>query len=122
MSFVSVIFEFMGTNEFTIPGYDLSFFSFGLFDYNLVRGFSLAWFIIVMISRSNRLSYSTGLIFENLESKMGKWVNFCTAAVGLLSFIDKHIDYILFYSFSFLFHRYYPSSGLFFGSMVCVGN
>lgn len=53
----------------------LSDYSFGIFEYNSFRIFCLVWFIIAKLSKSNRVTYTTGLILENFESKMAGFVN-----------------------------------------------
>lgn len=51
---------------------ELSTLSFGLFDFNIVRVLSLAWFALEKLAKSNRVTYTTGLILENLSNKIGK--------------------------------------------------
>lgn len=89
MSAISVAFQFLPESSVStvknLIGLNLSSFSFGIFDFNIFRVFFLVWFIIAKLSRSNKVSYTVGLIFENLENKAGILINFIAAAVSFLA-------------------------------------
>lgn len=63
----------------------LSDYSFGLLDFNWFRIICLVWFLIAKLSKSNRVTYTTGLILENYESKIGAFVNALVVASQLLA-------------------------------------
>ncbi len=62
----------------------LAEYSFGLLDYGAVRGLIFIWFVVSKLSRSNRFTYTTGVILEELESKLGAFVH---AAVAVSQFL-----------------------------------
>ena len=63
----------------------LSTFSFGLFDFNLVRILSLVWFLVNKLSKSISTTYTAGVILENLELYIGEAVNLVVTASILFS-------------------------------------
>lgn len=60
-------------------------FSFGILDYNVVRILCLLWFILDKVAKSNRVTYSTGVILEEYEAKIGAVVLFLVTASQYLS-------------------------------------
>lgn len=58
----------------------ISTFSFGLFDYNLVRILSLVWFLVSKLSKSISVTYTVGVVLENLELYIGEIVNLVVTA------------------------------------------
>lgn len=54
----------------------LSDYSFGLIDYHVFKIFCLLWFIIYKLSKSNHVSHEVAVILDNVESKIGIFVNF----------------------------------------------
>ena len=63
----------------------LSYYSFGLLDSNIFRVLCVVWFIVSKLSRSNRVTYSTGLVLEDIENKIGAFVNIVVALSQFLS-------------------------------------
>lgn len=83
LSAISLVLDFIPESGLTtlgnIIGVDglegLSDYSFGILDFNAVKIFCLIWFLVAKLSKSNRVTYTTGLILENYESKIGGIVN-----------------------------------------------
>ncbi len=63
----------------------LSYYSFGLLDSNIFRVLCVVWFIISKLARSNRVTYSTGLVLEDIENKIGAFVNVIVALSQFLA-------------------------------------
>lgn len=73
-------------NIFGIEGLEgLSNYSFGILDYNFFRILFLLWFIVAKLSKSNRITYTTGLILEDFEMKIGAVVNGLVVATQFLA-------------------------------------
>ena len=60
-------------------------YSFGIIDYNLFRILCLVWFVVTKLLRSNRLTYTTGVILEDVETKIGAVVTFLVVASQFLA-------------------------------------
>lgn len=58
-------------------------YSFGLLEYIPVQVFVYIYFIISKLSRSNHVSYSTGVVLESIENKLGVVLNLLIAASQL---------------------------------------
>ena len=63
----------------------LSYYSFGLLDSNIFRILCVVWFIVSKLARSNRVTYSTGLVLEDIENKIGAFVNIVVALSQFLA-------------------------------------
>lgn len=90
MGGVSLIFDVIPDDTLIDFGHrlgivNLSNYSFGILDYNWFRLLIVVWFVISKLSRSNRVSYTTGVILENYEGKIGRWVTLIVAATQLLA-------------------------------------
>lgn len=60
-------------------------YSFGIIDYNVFRVLCLVWFVVTKLLRSNRLTYTTGVILEDVETKIGAVVTFLVVASQFLA-------------------------------------
>lgn len=69
----------------------LSNYSFGILDFNVVKIICLIWFLFAKLSKSNRVTYTTGLILENYESKIGGFINGLVVASQFLANIPLGI-------------------------------
>lgn len=90
MSGISLMFDVIPDDTLIDFGHrlgiaNLNNYSFGILDYNWFRLLIAVWFLISKLSRSNRVSYTTGVILENYEGKIGRWVTFVVAATQLLA-------------------------------------
>lgn len=65
-------------------------FSFGLFDNNFVRFFSLMWFIVARFLKGNKLTNSTAVILEKVNVKIGKYVSIMISLINLLSIMGSN--------------------------------
>lgn len=90
MSGISLAFELVPDekiaefgNKLNIDG--LENYSFGILDYHWFQIFVLVWFVMSKLSRSNRVSYTAGVIFEDIESKLGGFVQILCAAVQVFA-------------------------------------
>ncbi|MGN0431947.1 MAG: DUF4126 domain-containing protein [Lachnospiraceae bacterium] len=61
-------------------GFDFSNYSFGILEFMPVKIFFLVWFLLDKLSKSNRVTCTTGLILENKSKKIGAVVNTLVAA------------------------------------------
>jgi len=60
-------------------------YSFGIIDYNLFRVLCLAWFVITKLLKSNRLTHTTAVILEDIETKIGAVVTVLVVATQFLA-------------------------------------
>lgn len=80
-SIISLVLDFMpettlATLDDAIRVVKLSDYSFGLLEFNVVRIIFIVWFLADKLSKSNRVTYTTGVILENLETKIRGVVHF----------------------------------------------
>lgn len=81
-STLTAIGEKIGTDRLA----ELSDYSFGILDFHAVKVICLIWFLLARLSKCNRISYTTGLILENFEVKIGAVVS---GLVTASQFLDK---------------------------------
>lgn len=90
---ISAVFDFVPEEGFASLGSimgiegleNMQDYSFGLFEVNAFRILCLAWFAMAKLSKSNRVTYTAGLILEDYESKIGIFVQGLAAASQYLS-------------------------------------
>lgn len=90
MSAISLSFELIPDEKIAQFGQKVNIagledYSFGILDYHWFKIFILSWFIISKISRSNRISYTAGVILEDIENKLGGAVQFLCVAVQVFA-------------------------------------
>lgn len=88
MSGIALTFELIPDEAIAEFGDKLSIeglenYSFGILDYHWFQIFVLVWFVLSKLSRSNRVSYTIGVIFEDIESKLGGLVQLLCVAVQI---------------------------------------
>ncbi|MBR5596116.1 MAG: hypothetical protein IKW30_01755 [Lachnospiraceae bacterium] len=89
VSAVSILFDIVPQDFLTnvgIPTYLIES-SFGLLDVWAIRILCFVWFIVGKLPRTNRISYSTGLVLEYIETKCGKWIQ------ALIVFSDYYANF-----------------------------